>query len=208
RLSAIREFSDLGAGFRIAALDLELRGAGNILGGQQSGQMDALGFDLYTRMLNRTIQELRGEEIEDETSVALNLGVDVSIPQDYINDTSQRLRTYKRISSTETAEELMQIYQEIADRYGAVPDSVERLFEYAKLRQTAEFLHVVSVDKTPEGVAFKLSDKSKIEPQKLMQFIEENEGSTFSPNGILRVPIDGKDLLERSRALLHQVSQP
>ncbi|HNU09183.1 MAG TPA: helicase-related protein, partial [Pyrinomonadaceae bacterium] len=97
RLSAIREFSDLGAGFRIAALDLELRGAGNILGGQQSGQLDALGFDLYTKMLERTIAELKGEEIVDEISVSINLGIDVAIPQDYIGETSQRLRTYKRI---------------------------------------------------------------------------------------------------------------
>src|SRR6185295_6645147 len=85
RLAAIREFSDLGAGFRIAALDLELRGAGNVLGGQQSGHMEALGFDLYTQMLERTVAELRGEEVEDETSVTLNLGVDVAIPDDYIS---------------------------------------------------------------------------------------------------------------------------
>ncbi|PYS67029.1 MAG: transcription-repair coupling factor, partial [Acidobacteria bacterium] len=99
RLSAIREFSDLGAGFRIAALDLELRGAGNFLGGQQSGHMDALGFDLYTQMLERTVAELRGEQVEDETSVTLNLGVDVAIPEEYISDMGQRLRTYKRVSS-------------------------------------------------------------------------------------------------------------
>jgi transcription-repair coupling factor (superfamily II helicase) len=85
-LAAIREFSDLGAGFRIAALDLELRGAGNFLGGQQSGHMDALGFDLYTQMLERTVAELRGEQIEDETSVSINLGVNVAIPEDYIQD--------------------------------------------------------------------------------------------------------------------------
>jgi transcription-repair coupling factor (superfamily II helicase) len=78
RLAAIREFSDLGAGFRIAALDLELRGAGNLLGGEQSGHMEALGFDLYTQMLERTVGELRGEEVEDEASVTLNLGVDVA----------------------------------------------------------------------------------------------------------------------------------
>jgi transcription-repair coupling factor (superfamily II helicase) len=99
RLSAIREFSDLGAGFRIAALDLELRGAGNILGGQQSGHLDALGFDLYTKMLERTIAEIKGDEVEDEAAVAINLGIDVSIPKDYIYDAGQRLRTYKRVSS-------------------------------------------------------------------------------------------------------------
>src|SRR5204862_3244728 len=99
RLAAIREFSDLGAGFRIAALDLELRGAGNFLGGQQSGHMDALGFDLYTQMLERTVAEVRGEAIEDEVSVSINLGVDVAIPEDYIEEMGQRLRTYKRVSS-------------------------------------------------------------------------------------------------------------
>ena len=92
RLAAIREFSDLGAGFRIAALDLELRGAGNLLGGEQSGHMDALGFDLYTQMLERTVAELRGETVEDETSVSINLGVNVAIPEDYISDMGQRLR--------------------------------------------------------------------------------------------------------------------
>lgn len=206
RLSAIREFSDLGAGFRIAALDLELRGAGNILGGQQSGQMDALGFDLYTRMLNRTIQELRGEEIEDESSVSLNLGVDVSIPQDYINDTSQRLRTYKRISSTGSEEELRQIYSEVSDRYGTMPESVENLFEYARLRQTAEWARVISVDKAADGIAVKFGETSRVQPEKLMSFIDLNEGSAFSPNGILRVPVKGNDILESARMILEEVS--
>ena len=150
RLSAIREFSDLGAGFRIAALDLELRGAGNILGGQQSGQLDALGFDLYTKMLERTIMELKGETVEDEISVSLNLGVDVSIPQDYINETSQRLRTYKRISSADSEEKLLGIYTEIQDRYGKIPEPVNNLFDYARLRKLAEAMQIVSVDKNKQ----------------------------------------------------------
>ena len=125
RLAAIREFSDLGAGFRIAALDLELRGAGNLLGGQQSGHMDALGFDLYTQMLERTVAELRGEEVEDETSVTLNLGVDVAIPEDYISDMGQRLRTYKRVSSARDEETLASIRTETEDRYGRIPESVD-----------------------------------------------------------------------------------
>ncbi|MGI8669576.1 MAG: transcription-repair coupling factor [Aridibacter sp.] len=205
RLSAIREFSDLGAGFRIAALDLELRGAGNLLGGEQSGQMEALGFDLYTKMLNRTIQELRGEEIEDETSVSLNLGVDVSISHEYIGETSQRLRTYKRISSTETEDELRQIYVEIQDRYGKLPESVENLFEYARLRQTAEEMHVVSVDKAKEGIAIKLDEKSQVSPEKLMKLVEEIEGSAFSPNGILRIPVAEENLIENARRILVEI---
>lgn len=205
RLSAIREFSDLGAGFRIAALDLELRGAGNILGGQQSGQIDVLGFDLYTKMLERTIQELKGEEIEDETSVSLNLGVDVSIPNDYINETSQRLRTYKRISSADSEDALRRIYAEINDRYGKMSESVENLFEYARLRRLAEELHIVSVDKTKGGFTVKLGENAKIAPEKLMQFLTENENSNFSPSGILRVAVEAENLVETARKVLEEI---
>jgi len=205
RLSAIREFSDLGAGFRIAALDLELRGAGNILGGQQSGQLDALGFDLYTKMLERTIQELKGEEVEDETSVSINLGVDVSIPNDYISETSQRLRTYKRISSAESEAVLQQIHTEIGDRYGTMPESVNNLFEYARLRKTAENLRIVSVDKTKEGIAVKLGENAKISPEKLMEFLSKNESAVFSPNGILRVEIKAENLIEAARLVLDEI---
>ncbi|HLL99956.1 MAG TPA: transcription-repair coupling factor, partial [Pyrinomonadaceae bacterium] len=205
RLSAIREFSDLGAGFRIAALDLELRGAGNILGGHQSGHLDTLGFDLYVKMLERTIREIRGEEIEDETSVSINLGVDVSIPQDYINETGQRLRTYKRISSADSEATLRQIYSEINDRYGKMPPSVENLFDYARLRRLAEELRLVSVDKTRDGFAVKLSENSKIAPEKLMEFLSKNEGSTFSPNGILRVVAGEENLVEAARNILEAI---
>jgi transcription-repair coupling factor (superfamily II helicase) len=205
RLSAIREFSDLGAGFRIAALDLELRGAGNILGGHQSGHLDTLGFDLYVKMLERTIREIRGEEIEDETSVSINLGVDVSIPQDYINETGQRLRTYKRISSADSEETLRQIYSEINDRYGKMPESVENLFDYARLRRLAESLRLVSIDKTRDGFAVKLNENSKIAPEKLMDFLSHNEGSTFSPNGILRVVNNEENTVEAARRVLEEI---
>jgi transcription-repair coupling factor (superfamily II helicase) len=205
RLSAIREFSELGAGFRIAALDLELRGAGNILGGQQSGQLDALGFDLYVKMLERTIQEIRGEVIDDEISVSINLGVDVSIPKDYIFETSQRLRTYKRISSANNESELMKIYAEIEDRYGKVPLAIDNLFDYAKLRKLSEELLVISIDKTREGFAIKLDQNAKISPDNLMQFLSENKNANFSPNGILRITT-GENLLEKAREVLGKIN--
>ncbi|MEJ7863375.1 MAG: transcription-repair coupling factor, partial [Pyrinomonadaceae bacterium] len=205
RLSAIREFSDLGAGFRIAALDLELRGAGNILGGQQSGQLDALGFDLYTKMLERTIAELKGEEIEDETSVSLNLGADVSIPNDYIIETAQRLRTYKRISSTASEEDLRKIFAELQDRYGKLPESVENLFEYARLRRIAEKMHVLSVDKITDGFAIKLDQNAKISPDKLTEFLVNNEGATFSPTGVLKFNTKEENLIEKARQVLEKL---
>ena len=187
RLAAIREFSDLGAGFRIAALDLELRGAGNLLGGQQSGHMDSLGFDLYTQMLERTVAELRGDVVEDETSVTINLGVDVAIPDEYISDMGQRLRTYKRVSSSRDEDTLANIRKETLDRYGRLPDSVEQLFEYARLRRLAEELGVLSIDKTADGVAIKFSEKARISPEKLGSFISSRDGRTFTPTGVLRL---------------------
>ena len=187
RLAAIREFSDLGAGFRIAALDLELRGAGNLLGGQQSGHMDALGFDLYTQMLERTVAELRGEQVEDETSVTLNLGVDVAIPDDYISDMGQRLRTYKRVSSARDDSTLTSIRNETADRYGRVPVSVERLFDYARLRRLAEEVGIFSIDKTPDGAALKFTEKARVSLEKLGNFVASHEGAVFTPTGVLKL---------------------
>lgn len=189
RLAAIREFSDLGAGFRIAALDLELRGAGNLLGGQQSGHIDAIGFDLYTTMLERTVQELRGEEIEEDISTQLNLGVDVRIPDEYIFDMSHRLRTYKRIASAHDDEDLARIHEEITDRYGRMPESVENLFEYASVRRAAQSLGILSIDRIKESFSIKLSEKAKIDPQKLMKLLEENKAASFSPTGVLKIKL-------------------
>jgi transcription-repair coupling factor (superfamily II helicase) len=208
RLAAIREFSDLGAGFRIAALDLELRGAGNLLGGQQSGHMDALGFDLYTQMLERTVAELRGETVEDETSVTINLGVDVAIPDEYINDMGQRLRTYKRVSSARDEETLSNIRNETQDRYGRLPESVEQLFAYAVLRRLAEDLRVLSIDKTAEGLAVKFSETARISTDKLAAFINAREGRLFSPTGVLKLQLneDEQDnLLDTVRGLLMEL---
>jgi transcription-repair coupling factor (superfamily II helicase) len=203
RLAAIREFSDLGAGFRVAALDLELRGAGNLLGGEQSGHMDALGFDLYTQMLERTVQELRGETIEDETSVSINLGADVSIPEDYVADMGQRLRTYKRVASARDDEALEQIRRETEDRYGRLPESVERLFAYARLRRAAEETGVVSIDRTPAGLAFKLKETARVSPEKLLALVGSGQGASFSPSGVLRVEAaPGSELIEQARRVL------
>ncbi|HEX8772193.1 MAG TPA: transcription-repair coupling factor [Pyrinomonadaceae bacterium] len=208
RLAAIREFSDLGAGFRIAALDLELRGAGNLLGGEQSGHMDALGFDLYTQMLERTVLELRGEAVEDETSVSINLGVDVAIPEDYISDMGQRLRTYKRVSSARDEETLSIIRTEIEDRYGRLPLAVERLFAYARLRRLAEEIGVVSIDKTATGIAIKLSEKARVVPDNLMAMIRERAGASFTPSGVLRLELGEEEtdyVLETARRVLLEV---
>jgi len=208
RLAAIREFSELGAGFRIAALDLELRGAGNLLGGEQSGHMDALGFDLYTQMLERTVSELRGEQVEDETTVTINLGVDVAIPETYISDMGQRLRTYKRVSSARDEDALSAIRTETEDRYGRIPESVDDLFAYARLRQTAEDVGVISIDRAPGGIAIKLSEKARVAPEKLMEMVGVRAGANFTPSGVLRLDLseDERDeVLAVARRVLLQI---
>ena len=119
RLAAIREFSDLGSGFRVAAMDLEIRGAGNLLGGEQSGQIEAVGFDTYMKLLEQTIKELKGEELEDEVRANVNLRVDLRIDETYIPDMNQRLTVYRRMAAVRTEDELRKIVDEVRDRYGA-----------------------------------------------------------------------------------------
>ncbi len=202
RLAAIREFSDLGAGFRIAALDLELRGAGNLLGGQQSGHIDAIGFDLYCQMLERTVAELRGEDIVEEVSTQLNLGIETRIPDEYISDTGQRLRTYKRIASARSDEELERIREEIADRYGRIPESVNNLFAYARVRREAVRLGIVSIDRSGEVLAIKLDERHKIPPERLVKLLEKVGGAGVSAGGNikLRISTDG-DVLDDERVM-------
>lgn len=207
RLAAIREFSDLGAGFRIAALDLELRGAGNLLGAQQSGQIDAIGFDLYTQMLERTVRELKGEPVEDEVSSAINLGIDIRIPEDYIYDMSQRLRTYKRISSAESEEELADVHAEIADRYGPIPETIENLFEYSRLRREASKLGIISIDREGDRLAVKFTEQAKIDPEKLIALVSSGSAS-FAPSGVLKLGLRAEDdaaVFDEVRALLNQL---
>ncbi|MBX7220876.1 MAG: transcription-repair coupling factor [Blastocatellia bacterium] len=189
RLAAIREYSDLGAGFRIAALDLELRGAGNMLGGEQSGFLDSVGFDLYCQMLDHTVKELRGTVTEDDVNTAINLKFDIRLPESYIEDVGQRLRTYKRISSAANDMVLEKLGQELDDRYGPRPEQVENLFEYSRLRRKASPMGVVSMDFEGGVLMVKFSDKARIDKEKLLAFIGARKNISFSPTGLLKIPI-------------------
>jgi transcription-repair coupling factor (superfamily II helicase) len=146
--------------------------------------------------------------VQDETSVSLNLGVDVAIPDDYINDMGQRLRTYKRIASARDDEALRQIRAEMEDRYGRVPESVENLLAYARLRRAAEQTGAISIDRTPQGIAIKLSEKARVAPDKLLALVRGAAGAAFSPNGVLRVELNEDEqarLIETAHGLLLQI---
>ncbi|HJY34514.1 MAG TPA: transcription-repair coupling factor, partial [Vicinamibacterales bacterium] len=142
RLAAIKEFSDLGSGFRVAALDLEIRGAGNLLGGEQSGHMESVGFEMYTKLLEETVRELKGEDIEDDLRATVNLRVDLKIDEGYIPDMNQRLMVYRRIASARNEQELERAVEEVRDRYGPLPTTILNLADYGRIRVMADRLGV------------------------------------------------------------------
>ena len=185
RLSAMKEFSELGAGFRIAALDLELRGAGNMLGRQQHGHIEAIGFDMYCQMLERAVSKLKGEDAAPDLRTTLSLGFDVRIPQDYIPSENLRLRTYKKISSIATEAEKQDIRKELEDRFGPVPQTVENLLEYAVLKSMAERLRISAVERQGNRVAVRFHPETTLDPATLVQVVRSRSGIKLDPSGVL-----------------------
>ncbi|HEY4379317.1 MAG TPA: transcription-repair coupling factor [Acidobacteriaceae bacterium] len=148
RLAALKEFSDLGAGFKIAALDLELRGAGNMLGGEQSGHIEAIGFEMYTSMLEEAVRKIKGEEDKPaHAGTSINLGISVRIDSSYIPEENQRLRMYKRIAGAEDEATLADVRAELQDRYGDPPESVLNLLAAGLLRLVCERLGIAQLDR-------------------------------------------------------------
>jgi transcription-repair coupling factor (superfamily II helicase) len=165
RLTAIQQFTELGAGFRIAAADMEIRGAGNLLGKQQSGHIAAIGLDLYMQMVEQAVQRLKGQVVEEEPDPTLRLNVSAFIPDDYVADPHQRLSCYKRLSSCTQVGDLALLHGEIQDRYGLAPDSVERLFEIMQVRLQAKALRLSSIELKTHSVVIMLNSKSRVSSQ-------------------------------------------
>jgi transcription-repair coupling factor (superfamily II helicase) len=199
RLAAIREFSDLGSGFRIAALDLEIRGAGNLLGGEQSGQIEAIGFDTYMKLLEETVRELKGEEIEDDRRTVVNLRLDLRIDETYIPDMNQRLAAYRRLASARTGEEVEALVAELADRYGTPPASVRNLAEYAHIRVTADHIGLESLDREGAIVVLKFRPEAKLDPAWLFKLIQSRKDLTLLPPAVLRLNLESKGSKSESR---------
>jgi transcription-repair coupling factor (superfamily II helicase) len=146
RLEAIQEATELGAGFQIALRDLEIRGAGNILGAEQSGHIAAVGFDLYTRMLTTAVEEVReGRPIAEPEPVSIDLPVDAIIPETYTGDENVRVEIYKKFAAVKSYAELRDLQEELIDRFGPMPEQVERLTELARLRIRAGQLGITSI---------------------------------------------------------------
>src|SRR5579885_1591007 len=189
RLAALLEFSDLGAGFRIAALDLELRGAGNLLGREQHGHIAAIGFDLYTQMLERAVAAKKGESERPELRATLNLAMDIRIPPEYLPSESLRLRTYKRIAEIRNDDERETLRRELTDRFGPPPEAVQALLEFALLKTAAEQAGIEAIDRRGGALHIKFHPGSKIDPGKLMALVSSRPGAQFTPAGVLRLPL-------------------
>jgi transcription-repair coupling factor (superfamily II helicase) len=190
RLAAIKEFSDLGSGFRVAALDLEIRGAGNLLGGEQSGHIDTVGFEMYMKLLEETVRELKGEEIEDDLRATVNLRVDLKIDDDFISDMNQRLMVYRRIAAARTERELESALEDVRDRYGAPPASVLNLAEYGRIRIMADRLGVDTIDREGRLVVIRFRPTAKIDPVRLVNVVSEWPGATLVPPVSLKLDLE------------------
>ena len=209
RLAALKEFSDLGAGFKIAALDLELRGAGNLLGGEQSGHIEAIGFELYTQMLDRAIREMKGEVAPDEAETQLNLGLNIRIPAEYIPEENQRLRMYKRVAGVETENQLTDVSSELQDRYGEPPRAVRNLLDYAALKLLCIRVGVNAIERKRDSVTFKFRQNASVDPEQLARFVSAQKGAQFTPDGMLKFvlkPTAADEVLRALRTILEQLS--
>ena len=205
RLAALKEFSDLGAGFKIAALDLELRGAGNLLGGEQSGHIVSVGYETYLKLLDETARELHGQTIAPEIHSSLNLGLDIRIPADYIADEQQRLKAYKRIADSGDGEKARALLAELSDRYGEPPEAVQHLVAFSELKTLSQRIGIETVDRRGGGVNIKFHPGAQLDPQMLMRLVSETEGSAFTPAGILRLPmppVSAGEMIDYLRAAL------
>jgi transcription-repair coupling factor (superfamily II helicase) len=191
RLAALKEFSDLGAGFKIAALDLELRGAGNMLGGQQSGHIEAVGFEMYTTMLEQAVKELKGESDDQRAATQLNLGIALRIEETYVPEENQRLRLYKKIAGAASEQALDDVRAELQDRYGPLPDHTVHLLEAARLRIACERIGVAQLDRKRDLLHLRFTEKASVDPERLMRLVARNarKGAQFTPQGILKFPL-------------------
>lgn len=212
RLQAIREFTELGSGIKIAMRDLEIRGAGNVLGAEQHGHMEAVGYDLYCKMLNQAVLALKGELPEEDTyDTAVECDIDAYIPSYYIKNEYQKLDIYKRISAIETEDEYMDMQDELIDRFGDIPASVENLLKIAAVRALAHRAYVTEVLVNRQEVRLTMYQKARLQVDRIADFVTSYKGDLKLVPG--EVPVfhyidrrnknqDSLAMLEKAREML------
>lgn len=203
RLSAIREFTELGSGFKIAMRDLEIRGAGNILGAEQSGQIAAVGFDLYCQMLEEAVREAKGEEQPAEKTVTIDVQVKAYIPWEYISDNGVKINFYQRINAVKEKEELSQLAEELKDRFGPLPDAVINLLQIAAIKLAATLSKIVSIIQEQEIIKIKMEDNHGLTGRELMDLARRYRRQvSFSVSSGLEIMVNVKNLTQKQRLVL------
>jgi len=175
----------------VAALDLEIRGAGNLLGGEQSGHIETLGFEMYMKLLEQTVRELKGEELEDDVRATVNLRVDLRVEEAYVPDMNQRLMLYRRVAAARRDEEVERVLEEAADRYGPLPPSVLNLADYGRIRVMADRLGIDTIDREGRTVVLKFRPQAKVDPVRLVNLVRQRSDLTLVPPAGLRLTLDG-----------------
>jgi transcription-repair coupling factor (superfamily II helicase) len=204
RLQAIREFSDLGAGFRIAARDLEIRGAGNLLGAEQSGHITEVGIETYLKMLEETVRELKGEEPAEAPSATIDLPLAMSIPEEYVGDTNLRIEIYRRLAEGDDSRSIL---AELRDRFGPPPETVETLAQAAELKRLAESLRVQAITSKGKTLIIRLRRNALVDVDRLIEFVSEREEASFSPEGVLTLGgVPGPQSLSVARSTLEMLA--
>ena len=181
RLIAIKEFTEFGSGFKIAMRDLEIRGTGNLIGAQQHGHMEAVGYEMYCRLLEQAVREQKGEKEEKKTETLIDLPVSAYIPEEYIISHSQRIGAYKRIAAIGSMDDLYDAYDEIEDRYGTVPQTVHSLMEIALIKSIAQKCGIAEIIGSSSQVIFKFDEKNMPPMQPLVDLIEQRSKELFLP---------------------------
>jgi transcription-repair coupling factor (superfamily II helicase) len=194
RLAAILEFADLGAGFRIAARDLEIRGAGNLLGAEQHGHLRAVGYETYCRLLEEAVRELRGEAAPPPSvAVELRLGLDLRLPEPYISEETLRLAVYRRIAAARGEDDLTALRQELVDRFGPAPSQLEHLLLHQRLRRRAEGLGLVRIRRAAAAYDLVFDPAHRRAHPTAMALLAEVAGSVLTPAQVIRLPLGGRD---------------
>ncbi|MBO4903811.1 MAG: transcription-repair coupling factor [Lachnospiraceae bacterium] len=176
RLQAIRDFTELGSGFKIAMQDLEIRGAGNLLGERQSGHMNAVGYDMYCKLLNEAVRRKKGEEVREEDLVNVDLDIDAYIPDTYIVSENQKIDVYKRIACISSKEEMDDMKDELTDRFGSIPKPVDNLLLVAYLRTIARQVFVTEIVQKENSIEFRVLQNADYDPVRIAPFVAGYKG--------------------------------
>ena len=208
RLKAIKEFTEFGSGFKIAMRDLEIRGAGSMLGEMQHGHMEKVGYDTYCKLLDEVIKEMQGIEVVEEQDVQIDLAVSSYIPDNFIENSSQKIEIYQNIALCRTEEELQNVIDEVIDRYGRLPKELENLIDIARIKQLARKANILKIAQRENGIVFYFV-KEKIKPEMVNTLITKYPmlvkfSNAVEPYVTLRIK-ENEDIIEKAKEFLNTV---